>query len=185
MNIFFLSECPVKAAKMQCSKHIVKMALESAQMLSSTHRILDGVKTSRLSKSGNSTVKHWTHPTWDHVLYKASHVGHPCTQWTMATKKNYEWHFLHWKAISNEYSHRYGKIHASWSKLKDVLSLAPENIADGKMTSPALAMPEEFKMECPVESYRNYYFSKSENFKMEWHNSETPKWFKERMESHG
>lgn len=33
MNIFVLSEGPVEAARMQCDKHVVKMIVETAQML--------------------------------------------------------------------------------------------------------------------------------------------------------
>jgi hypothetical protein len=42
MNIFILHEDPVVAAQMQCDKHVPKMVVESAQMLSTAHRMLDG-----------------------------------------------------------------------------------------------------------------------------------------------
>ena len=42
MNIFVLDRNPVIAAQMQCDKHIVKMIVESGQMLSTVHRMLDG-----------------------------------------------------------------------------------------------------------------------------------------------
>ena len=42
MNIFYLDRDPVIAAQMMCDKHVVKMILESAQMLSTAHRVLDG-----------------------------------------------------------------------------------------------------------------------------------------------
>ena len=71
MNIFILNEDPVRSALDQCDKHIVKMPLESAQMLSTAHRILDGTETRRPSKSGKTMVKYWH---W--MLWKS-----PCTQW--------------------------------------------------------------------------------------------------------
>ena len=99
MNIFILSEDPVKAAKQQCDAHVVKMVLESAQMLSTTCRVLDGEETKIPSKSGKTMVKAWVLPDpRDEILYKAVHVNHPCTLWTMESKANYDWHFQHYKA---------------------------------------------------------------------------------------
>jgi hypothetical protein len=57
MNIFVLSDDPVQAAQDQCDKHVVKMIVESAQMLSTVHRMLDGTITMRPSKSGKRTLK--------------------------------------------------------------------------------------------------------------------------------
>ena len=59
MNIFVLSTDPVKAAQQQCDKHVPKMVVESAQMLSTAHRILDGVLTRRKSISGKTMSKSW------------------------------------------------------------------------------------------------------------------------------
>jgi hypothetical protein len=42
MNIFYLDKDPIKAAEYSCDKHVVKMILESAQMLCTAHRVLDG-----------------------------------------------------------------------------------------------------------------------------------------------
>ena len=58
MNIFILNEDPIKAAQDQCDKHVVKMIVESAQMLSTVHRMLDGTIETRKSKSGKTNVKH-------------------------------------------------------------------------------------------------------------------------------
>ena len=52
MNIFILHKDPIKAAQDQCDKHVVKMIVESAQMLSTVHRMLDGSIEQRPSKSG-------------------------------------------------------------------------------------------------------------------------------------
>ena len=57
MNIFILDTDPIVAAQWQCDKHVVKMIVESAQMLSTAHRILDGEQTRRPSKSGKTMVK--------------------------------------------------------------------------------------------------------------------------------
>ena len=85
MNIFAINENPIVAAQEQCDKHVVKMIVESAQMLSTAHRILDGAKTKKLSKSGKRMVDYWVHPNKniENTLYKAVHPSHPSTLWTM------------------------------------------------------------------------------------------------------
>ena len=62
MNIFKLDDDPVISAQEQCDKHVVKMPTESAQMLSTAHRILDGYTEKRLSVSGKSMITYWVHP---------------------------------------------------------------------------------------------------------------------------
>ena len=59
MNIFVLDEDPTIAAQMQCDKHVVKMIVESAQMLSTAHRMLDGKMIMKPSKSGKRMVKYY------------------------------------------------------------------------------------------------------------------------------
>jgi len=75
MNLFVLNKDPVKAAQLQCDKHVVKMIVESAQMLSTAHRMLDGTLERRASKSGKTTVKYWTMPDErENIFYKAVHM---------------------------------------------------------------------------------------------------------------
>ena len=81
------------------------MVLESAQMLSTAHRMLDGNTSTGVSKSGKRTVKKYVHPELDDVLYKAVHFNHPCTVWTMKTAGNYQWHYDHFVALCDEYAH--------------------------------------------------------------------------------
>lgn len=182
MNIFILDENPVTAAMLQCDKHVVKMILESAQMLSTAHRILDGTETRIRSKSGKTTVKNWILPDErESVLYKAVHVGHPCTVWSMESKANYNWHFKHYNALHNEYQYRYGKIHKSYTDLAELLRNAPDNIPDIPMTPFKLAMgaaPECINESDPVGSYRAFYQTKQERFSMVWTKRDIPEWFK-------
>jgi hypothetical protein len=149
------------AAQYQCNKHATKMSLESAQMLSSAHRILDGDEA-------------------PDECYKIAHKGHPCTIWTMQTSANYEWHYQHFVALANEYTHRYGKVHASFAKLNHVLKNLPKNIPVGPLTKPALAMkdhPECMFEDDPVKSYRAFYQTKKDRFKMVWTKRDVPEWF--------
>ena len=77
MNVFILSKDPIEAAQQQCDKHVPKMVVESGQMLSTAHRMLDGELTRRPSKSGKTMVRYWQLEKNDHLLYAAVHTGHP------------------------------------------------------------------------------------------------------------
>jgi hypothetical protein len=186
MNIFILDENPKEAARLQCDKHIVKMILESAQMLSTAHRMLDGVQEYRKSVSGKRMVKYYAHPSniSEENLYKAVHFDHPCTQWTMETEENYLWHYEHFVALGQEYTYRYGRHHKS-IKLKSILFRAPMNIVRGFGLTPfRLAMNEypECVKESAVDSYRAFYQTKQSRFKMKWTKRDIPGWFESNVE---
>lgn len=180
MNIFVIDECPVKAAQQQCDKHVVKMIVEAAQMLSTAHRILDGNEELRLSKSGKRQVKYYTHPYLDDILYKAVHHNHPSTVWTRESKDNYIWHYKHFVALCDEYTYRYGRKHFTDNKLRSILAEVPKNIPDIGPTPVKLAMgdsPECMFPEDPVKSYRLFYHTKQDRFKMVWSKRDVPSWF--------
>lgn len=138
MNIFVLDTCPTVAAQMQCDKHVVKMPLECAQMLSTVHRAF-----------GSDEV----------ALYKATHKHHPCTLWAAQSTANYYWLYDHFKALNDEYFHRYYKTHLSWSKLRDVVAYPPALMRDDEPTPFAQAMPDEYKHDDAVTAYRAYYIN--------------------------
>ena len=181
MNLFILDKDPVKAAQLQCDKHVVKMVVESAQMLSTTHRILDGTVEMQPSKSGKRTVKYWRHPdpTLEQVLYRVAHQSHTCTIWTMQSNNNYNWHYVHFMALCDEYKYRYGKTHLTDTKLREVLRAPPRGIEVGYLTRQPLAMKSnpECMFEDVVKSYRAYYQTKQARFKMVWTKREIPEWF--------
>lgn len=181
MNIFVLDRDPVVAAQMQCDKHVVKMIVESAQMLSTAHRLLDGTKEKRKSVSGKTMVDYWVHPNsnMENTLYKAVHVKHPDTIWSMLSNNNYNWHYVHFCALCDEYTHRYGKVHATDELLRDILSKPPRNIHVGRLTQQPLAMLSnpECMFEDVVKSYRAFYHTKQERFKMAWTTRAMPDWF--------
>ena len=183
MNIFILDEDPVLAAQLQCDKHVPKMIVESAQMLSTAHRMLDGYVEKRPSKSGKRMVNYWVHPNdnLENVLYKAVHHSHPCTIWTMESKANYDWHYIHFLALGREFEYRYGKPHGSILKLEETLKIQPDNIPDVQQTPFKLAMksnPECIALVDPVKAYQAFYQTKQQRFKMVWSKRNTPEWFK-------
>lgn len=182
MNLFILSKDVEESAQMQCDKHAVKMIVESAQMLSTAHRMLDGKSSKAPSKSGKRMVNHWKHPdeNLDEVLYKAVHHYHPCTVWTMKSNNNYTWHYAYFVAMCKEFEYRFGKVHSSWTLLKDILCTPPRNIEVGPKTQFPLAMksnPECMFPDDPVKSYRLFYQTKQFRFKMRWTNRPVPNWF--------
>lgn len=97
MNIFILDENPVLAAQYHCDKHIVKMATEYAQILSTAHWKMKSQIT--------------LDPAFSSALYKPTHVNHPCVEWAAAHNQNYLWLWDLYDAVGNEYWKRYGKQH--------------------------------------------------------------------------
>lgn len=185
MNIFVLDPSPVLAAQLQCDKHVVKMIVESAQMLSTAHRMLDGkpgidVRTDPISGKSRR-IKIWTlDGSIDSKMYAAVHTGHPCTVWTMMSDANYRWHYDHFVALCDEYTHRYGKVHNTDSALRSVLRNPPTTIQRGPITPFPLAMksnPECMDFSDPVASYRKFYQTKQARFKMSWTKRNVPDWF--------
>jgi len=146
MNIFYIDECPRTAAQMQCDKHVVKMIVESAQMLSTAHRLVDGVEYFDQTSNGRKIRRWRLEDMRENVLYKSVHMNHPCTIWTRENSANYLWHYDHFIALCDEYTYRYGKIHSTDTQLRVLLSLLPNNIPHSdEITTPALAMEESCK----------------------------------------
>ena len=136
MNIFYLHKDPVIAAKVQYNKHVVKMILESAQMLCTAHH-------------------HYDEDT--DVPYKKAHYNHPSTIWTRESDEQYMWLFDHMVALGKEYTKRYGKVHLSINKCFLPLYRLPVGIPSNGFTQPPQCMPDEFKDECSIKAYWNYY----------------------------
>ena len=148
MNIFILHNNPIKAARMQCDKHIPKLVLESAQMMASAlHR--HGVKEESmpLTKSGTP--------------YKVAHPNHPCTIWAGDSANNLLWLADHAKALCVEYTKRFNKVHACEAPIDHMTMLIPivGRMSTG-VTPFAQAMPDEYRDDDAVTAYRAYYHSK-------------------------
>ena len=96
MNIFVTDKCPIRSAQYLDDKRVVKMCLESAQLLASAIQLNGGTAT-----------------------YKITHKGHPATIWTAKTKGNYRWVLRHFAALCREYTRRYGKVHKCTEYIKE------------------------------------------------------------------
>ena len=152
MNIFAVDKDPKISAQQLCDKHVVKMILESAQMLCSAF------------------------PNGD-APYKRAFYNHPCTIWARESQENYEWLLAHAYAMCQEYTRRYGKVHKSiyaieWCGKNYIKLQLPQK----GLTEFAQAMPEQYKNKCSVTAYRSYYNGEKAGFAT-WKKRETPKWF--------
>lgn len=176
MNIFYLDENPVLAAKFHCDKHVVKMIVESAQMLSTAHRVLDGEIYIEKSKS-NRSIKRWKlNSELEDKLYKATHVNHPSNVWTRSSVWNYQWLYSLFVNLLEEYTHRYGKHHKC-EELIESLKLLPVNIPLTSQTHIPLAMPHQCMIGSGVESYRHYYQTCKQDI-LVYTNRDKPFWLK-------
>ena len=180
MNIFVLHHDAMLAAQAHCDKHVPKMIVESAQMLSTAHRLLDGEEYTAPSKSGKRIVKHYRLPKHDDLIYKAVHPKHPCTVWTMESLANYNWHYNLFSYLAQEFEYRFGKVHRSWQILHDVLIHAPENIVTKGLTPFAKAMkayPDLMNIKDPVKAYQEFYKADKIKFAKWEKGREVPKWW--------
>jgi hypothetical protein len=180
MNIFYLHETPKMCAEMHLDKHVTKMVIEYAQLLSTAHRVIDGQEVIGLTANGRR-IKRWVMPNpSESILYKASHINHPSAKWARASSANYTWLYELFCALCDEYTYRYGKIHMTDQKLRNVLSCVPRNIGKSALfEAPWRAMPDEVKIGDDVlASYRNYYIKNKKSF-AKWTKRPVPQWFVE------
>ena len=154
MNIFVLHNDPATAAQMMCDKHVVKMILESNQMLSTVAR-----------NHGHNAP------------YRSTHANHPCTLWAGESQDNWDWLVDHSRALCKEYTERYGKVHKSQAVTEWAEDLDIDLHARGQ-TPFRLAMPDGYKTNDPVESYRKYYIGDKARF-AKWKTGNVPSWWSE------
>lgn len=144
---------------MHNDKHCIKMILETCQLLSTAHRVLDGHEIMAKSKTGRN-VKRWILPDdRESVLYSATHIHHPSAVWCRVNHQNYSWLFGLLSELCDEYTYRYGKVHKCQSSgLVKALAFPPNSIPLGDFTEPTPAMPDDVKVPGDsIASYRNYY----------------------------
>ena len=172
MNIFILDPGPRQAAADLHDPHVVKMVLESAQLLSTAQTLLS--------------------PNPPSGLYKPTHENHPCAKWTRESPGNYSWLFSHLEGLLTAYTLRFKKTHkVESSGLFDKLSRIPEgDFPSSSLTPFAQAMPEGFKNPSdPIAAYRTYYrttkaFTKSGKFMARYSPPATPpKWWNDYNET--
>ena len=161
MNIFYLDNDTEICAKYHCDKHVVKMILETAQMLSTAHRVIDG----DMYAANNN-------------LYKATHKNHPSAVWVRQSDQNYLWTLSLLLELMKQYTKRYNK---KWNESKSDalvtgLTSLPTAITRGKFTTPPQCMPEDYKNKDTITAYKNYYIGDKARF-AKWAYTDMPEWF--------
>ena len=151
MNIFVLDNDITACARYHNDKHVVKMILESAQMLSTAVR-LSGIEEG----------------------YRPTHKNHPCSIWARSSLANWHWLRDLTLALNEEYKFRYKPVD---HKSAVVVSNLPEpNIDNVGLTPFAQAMPDVYRNEDPVKAYRDYYMGDKQHL-AQWTKREVPNWY--------
>lgn len=199
MNVFYLSSDPVEAARQQCDKHVVKMPIESAQMLSTAARTVLGERKVFMRPGGKEQVLYvlegekvelqTVHPQTglelslgrqryiiaNPLVMRVAHPNHPQTRWTAASQENYAWHLEHCRALFEEFEFRRGKKHAS-ARVLPILSQVT-SLGGARFVPPPLTMPDIYKdPQDAVSSYRTFYIEEKARFAA-WTGREVPRWF--------
>jgi hypothetical protein len=166
MNLFILSLIQKEIAEFMMDKHVSKILLEAVQMLCSAKRILDP----------DDEV--------NERIYKLAHKNHPVTIWCRKSRANFIWTLDLVEELHNEWKYRYGHPETKMHKSFIIALTLRENIPshdkfeEKGLTPFALAMPEQYKMSDPVESYRNYYMSEEKQKIASWKKKrEKPLWY--------
>jgi hypothetical protein len=175
MNIFYLHEETKECAKQHLDKHVVKMILEYAQLLSTAHRLLDGYEYEGKSISGRKAMRWKLDDAREDNLYMASHMKHPSGMWCRETSRNYMWLYNLWRDLMKEYTFRYGKHHVA-ERLIPFLDNLPKNIKFGELTPMPQCMPEQYKVSDSIQAYKNYYIGDKQRFAV-WTNRPIPEWY--------
>jgi hypothetical protein len=179
MNIFVLDKNPTTAAEYMCDKHIVKMILESCQLLSTAHRVLDGKKVERQTKNGRRYTYYMLEDSRvDSYIYKSTMINHPCTIWTRQSTRNYDWLCKHTLALCEQYTKRYGKTHVSTQLAEWLFRHPPTGLKIDSLTPFAQAMPDQYKHQDAIKAYRDYYIFEKSRF-AKWKLGNAPEWYLE------
>lgn len=162
MNIFAVDNDPYKAAQNLCDKHVVKMVLETTQILCTVAN----------EKGFNSP-------------YKSTHKNHPCVLWAKLSPFNWSWLLVHGIALCNEYSARYGKVHKCEEilymlddKFFTIWDTADMSTKDYTYHTPfEQCMPDEYRGADPIAAYRAYYNGDKKGFATWKAPGKKPDWF--------
>ena len=128
----------VKSAQSQDNLRVVKMILESCQILSTV-----------LNEQGLDAP------------YRSFNPKHPSCLWAAESAANFMNLALHCEAMICEYRERFGKTHKCAAVLNKIVAMFDVDLfPTTKCTPLRLAMPDEFRSDNPIVSYRKFYASK-------------------------
>lgn len=160
MNIFYTAARPDICAREHCDKHVCKMIIEYAQLLSTAHHVIDGEAAQSLG------------------IYRVTHRNHPSSLWVRQSVEHYGYVRDLLVSLSDEYSHRYdNKVHKTARTVLPALLLPPKGMPmAGGWTLPPQCMPEEYQGPDTVQAYRRYICGAKGHF-AKWTKRPTPSWF--------
>jgi len=168
MNIFYVDESPVESAKMLCDRHVVKMAIETSQMLANcfSEELLSLESTPKTQKG---------------TIRKYSHWNHPSSKWVRESKSNMNWLIDHGMELCHEKKRRYPNkpmpfVYEFLQWCKDNMDLS--EVPEGELTLAPQCMPDYCKQDDLVSAYRNYYVKEKKDI-ASWKHGNDPTWFME------
>jgi len=196
MNLFYLDTDHDTNAQYHVDKHVVKMILEAAEMLSMAHIVARSV--------GFYPDKLPTDEYREAVLYKSTfkdkapedrdipyvgrdaHLNHPSTVWVRSSSENYYWTYCYMHSLEMERRYRNPNgvpEHKAYMLTRTKLDDVPVVLARIPMTPFALAMgsmreayPEYINDADPIGSYRRFYMADKSTF-ASWKYREPPPWW--------
>lgn len=196
-----LAHTPAEAALYHCDKHVVKMVLESAQLLSTAHRLLAGKRQQLMTPVGvnrlvyllpgeiprfeprtnpNTGAQHYQLVIEHAACYNATHVNHPCAKWVRQSAANYSWLYALMLELDKERQHRFTpRVGKTVRELGAFLATPPAHLQDIGLTPPAQAMPSDCHRHDPIAAYRSYYTAHKQHI-AKWSKRAEPAWFQRR-----
>lgn len=181
MNIFYLDSDFEKLAQAHIDKHIVKMPLEAVQLLTTTVWVdkLIGFVPRKLNSDELEIIKQEKaiQPSIEErtfTRYLPTHPNHPCAIWARSSMDNYEWLFNYLIHISDEYTYRYGKVHASMQEANRMP--LPTNMPNLGVLELPQCMPEDYQQHNVIEAYRLYYMMDKARI-ASWKKRNPPEWW--------
>jgi len=164
VNLFILSNSHTEIAEFMFDKHIPKIILEAVQLL--------------------STAKHILEPT-DEInnkkIYKLTHKNHPVSIWVRKSLDNYIWTLDLVDALHKEWNYRFShnKTHQSYLVALHLRTCIPpiESFKCKGLTSFVMAMPDKYKTNDVIKSYRQYYQSEKKKSFASWKKRNVPSWY--------
>jgi hypothetical protein len=154
MNIFILDNNIELCAQYHNDKHVIKMILETTQLLN------------------NARIKY--DPNASHI-YRETHKNHPCSIWAATSSANFNWLTKLGLALCSEYTFRYGKIHKC-QKIIQWFSISSSFVPEGELTPFVQCMPDQYKSNDAVAAYRAYYIGEKKDM-AKWKGREVPEWW--------
>lgn len=193
MNIFILHWNPRKCARWHVDKHVVKMILETCQLLYTAHWISahpeleehrSAIKLSRAQKALSIPESISSAPVCETTRepgYRPCHVRHPCAVWARASTGNYKWLTKLGIELALEYRFRYERKHSCEKHLIWLHNHIPSNLPDHPRLDFTIAMADEYKIcKDPIRAYRHYYRTqKAEKGILQYTGRHPPHWLQQ------